>query len=75
VGNIEDCPYSLLKDGSHLVISGLNGGEQIAIYTVGGMKIASLDTVPADMHEASIVLPEGQIYIVMINQTSIKWKH
>lgn len=75
VGNIEDCPYSLLKDGSHLVISGLNGGEQIAIYTVGGMKIASLDTVPADMHEASLALPEGQIYIVMINNTSIKWKH
>ena len=75
VGNIEDLPYSLSKDGSHVIISGLNGGEQITIYTVGGMKIASLDTVPADMHEASIALPEGQIYIVMINNTSIKWKH
>lgn len=75
VGSIEDLPYSLSKDGSHVVISGLNGGEQIAIYTMGGMKIASLDTVPADMHEASIALPEGQIYIVMINNTSIKWKH
>ena len=75
VGNIEDLPYSLSKDGSHVIISGLNGGENIAIYTVGGMKIASLDTVPADMHEASLALPEGQIYIIVINQTSIKWKH
>ena len=75
VGNIQAVPYSLSKDGSHLLISGLNGGEQIAIYTVGGMKIASLDAVPADMHEASIALPEGQVYIILINGTSIKWKH
>ena len=74
VGNIQDVPYSLTKDGSHLLISGLNGGEQIAIYTVGGMKIASLDAVPADMHEASLALPEGQVYIILINGTSIKWK-
>ena len=75
VGNIEELPYSLSKDGSHVIISGLNGGEEIAIYTVGGMKIASLDVVPVDMHEASLALPEGQIYIIVINQTSIKWKH
>ncbi|MDE6410100.1 MAG: hypothetical protein K2K81_07660 [Muribaculaceae bacterium] len=75
VGNIEDIPYSLSKDGSHVIISGLNGGEQIAIYTIGGMKIADLPTVPAEMHEASIALPEGQVYIVMINTTTFKWKH
>ena len=74
VGNIQDVPYSLSKDGSHVLISGLNGGEQIAIYTVGGMKIASLDDVPADMHQASLALPEGQVYIILINGTSIKWK-
>lgn len=75
VGNIQDLPYSLSKDGSHVVISGLKGGENIAIYTVGGMKIASLDTVPADMNEAKIALPEGQVYIMLINGTSIKFKH
>ena len=75
VGNIEDCHFGIRKDGSHVIISGLNGGENIAIYTVGGMKIASLDTVPADMHEASLALPEGQVYIILINGTSIKWKH
>ncbi|MDE5790473.1 MAG: hypothetical protein K2H96_04500 [Muribaculaceae bacterium] len=75
VGNIEDLPYSLSKDGSHVIISGLKGGEQIAIYTTGGMKIADLPSVPADMHEASIALPEGQVYIVMINTTTFKWKH
>ncbi|MDE6028337.1 MAG: hypothetical protein K2G23_09715 [Muribaculaceae bacterium] len=74
VGNIQDVPYSISKDGSHVLISGLNGGEQIAIYTVGGMKIASLDAVPADMHEASLALPEGQVYVILINGTSIKWK-
>ena len=75
VGNIQDVPYSLSKDGSHLLISGLKGGERIAIYTAGGMKIASLDAVPADMHEASLALPEGQVYVILINGTSIKWKH
>ncbi|MBD5292826.1 MAG: hypothetical protein HDS23_06225 [Bacteroides sp.] len=75
VGNIEDCHFGIRKDGSHVIISGLNGGENIAIYTVGGMRIASLDAVPADMHEASLALPEGQVYIILINGTSIKWKH
>ncbi|MDE6083791.1 MAG: hypothetical protein K2G11_04830 [Muribaculaceae bacterium] len=75
VGNIEDCPYSLLKDGSHLVISGLNGGDMIAIYTAGGMMITELPSVPAEMDKASIDLANGQVYIVRINNVSIKWKH
>ena len=75
VGNIEDSPYALRKDGSHLIISGLNGGEHIAIYTLGGMNVAELPSVPAEMGKASINLPEGQVYIVVINGISIKWKH
>lgn len=75
VGNIEDSPYAQRKDGSHLIISGLNGGEHIAIYTLGGMNVAELPSVPAEMGTASINLPEGQVYIVVINGISIKWKH
>ncbi|MDE6683105.1 MAG: hypothetical protein K2J87_06735, partial [Muribaculaceae bacterium] len=75
VGEIEDAPYSLGKDAGHLVISGLKGGEQIAVYTMGGMKVADLPAVPEDMNTASIALAEGQVYIVMINNTTIKWQH
>lgn len=75
VGNIENLPYAVSKDGGHVIISGLNGGENIAIYTVGGMKVAELPEVPADMAKASIALPEDQVYIILINGTSIKFKH
>ncbi|MDE6408917.1 MAG: hypothetical protein K2K81_01540 [Muribaculaceae bacterium] len=75
VGEIEECPYTISKDAEHLVISGLKGGEQIAVYTMGGMKVADLPTVPEDMNTASIALPEGQVYIVLINGISIKYKH
>ncbi|MDE6682415.1 MAG: hypothetical protein K2J87_03215 [Muribaculaceae bacterium] len=75
VGEIEECPYTLSSNAGHLVISGLNEGDAITIYSVGGMKVADLPAVPATMHEASIALPEGQVYIVMINNTTIKWQH
>ncbi|MDE5790645.1 MAG: hypothetical protein K2H96_05395 [Muribaculaceae bacterium] len=75
VGEIEDCPYALSSNAGHLVISGLNEGDAITIYTIGGMKVADLPAVPAKMHEASISLPEGKVYIMMINGVSIKYKH
>lgn len=75
VEEVADCPFGLSKKGSHVVISGLNEGDTITIYTVGGMKIAYLPAVGTDMHEASIALPEGQVYIIVINGVSIKYRH
>ena len=75
IGSVSGCSYELRKDGSHLVISGLKEGDMITIYTAGGMKVADLPSVPSDMQEASIALQENQVYIILINGTSIKYRH
>ncbi|MBD5387596.1 hypothetical protein HDR70_06910, partial [bacterium] len=75
IGSVSGCSYELRKDGSHLVISGLKEGDMITIYTAGGMKVADLPSVPSDMQEASIALRENQVYIILINGTSIKYRH
>lgn len=75
VGSVENCPYTLSNDSSHIIISGLNPDDKIAIYTLGGMQVGETLTVPADMSTASISLPENQVYIILINGVSIKWLH
>ncbi len=75
LGEVEESAYALTKDGANVIISGLKGGDVVTVYTAGGMKVAELGEVSAGMKNASVNLPEGQLYIVLINGTAIKYRH
>lgn len=72
VGSLEDCPYSIATEDTHVIVSGLHDGDMIAIYTPDGMKVAALPAVPAGMDKASFSLTRGNVYIILINRTSVK---
>lgn len=72
MGDLTDSPYGIVTEGSHVIISGLTGGDNITVYTTGGMMVATLPTVPSDVDKVSISLTQGQVYIILINNTSLK---
>lgn len=67
------CAYSVRSEGEMLIIQGVTAGDNIRIYTTGGTLIAD-KTVPADMSVAAMNLASG-IYIVAINNTTLKIRH
>lgn len=67
------CAYSVRSEGEMLIIEGVTAGDNIHIYTTGGTLIAD-KTVPADMSVAAMNLASG-IYIVAINNTTLKIRH
>lgn len=67
------CAYSVRSEGEMLIIEGVTAGDNIRIYTTGGTLIAD-KTVPADMSVAAMNLAPG-IYIVAINNTTLKIRH
>lgn len=67
------CAYSVRSEGEMLIIEGVTAGDNIRIYTTGGTLIAD-KTVPADMSVAAMNLANG-IYIVAINNTTLKIRH
>lgn len=67
------CAYSVRSEGEMLIIEGVTAGDNIRIYTTGGTLIAD-KTVPADMSVAAMNLASG-IYIVAINNTTLKIRH
>lgn len=70
-----DSPYSVRSEGGNLVISGVQGGDVIAVYSVNGMKMSNLPAVPDGKNEVSISLQTGNVYIVLINNVSLKIQH
>lgn len=67
------CAYSVRSEREMLIIEGVTAGDNIRIYTTGGTLIAD-KTVPADMSVAAMNLASG-IYIVAINNTTLKIRH
>lgn len=71
----EICPYGVVSEGENLIITGVQPGDAIAIYTTGGLKVADLPTVPQNMDRVAVSLPTGQAYIILINGKSLKFLH
>lgn len=70
--SVEGHDYSVSNNGEFIKIENLREGDVVKVYTVNGMAIAQF-TASKDIAEISA--PQGQIYVVMINNTAVKVRH
>ena len=75
VNSPEDFPYIVSHEGENLNIYGVKAGDNIKVYSLGGLKMADLGTVPSGNSIATFSLPTGNVYIVTINDKALKIKH
>lgn len=68
------CPLKVSSEGDRLIIAGVEPGDNIRIYTVGGSLMANLGAVPDGSSIVSFSLAEG-VYIIAVNDTTLKVKH
>ncbi len=68
----EEWPYKVAFDNGHVIISGVHEGDQIMVYTVGGLLIKALPEVPTGKETVTISLEQGEVYIIVINGTPLK---
>ncbi len=70
--SVEGHDYNVSNNGEFIQIENLREGDVVKVYTVNGMAIAQL-TASKDI--VNISAPQGQIYVVMINNTAVKVRH
>lgn len=75
VSSPEGCPFNVYSEGEQLTIEGIQTGDVIRIYTLGGLMMADLGAVPAGSTKVSFRLATGNVYIVMINDKTLKIQH
>ena len=75
VSSPEECPYVVSHEGENLNIHGVKAGDNIKVYSLGGLKMADLGTVPSENSMVTFRLPTGCVYIVTINDKALKIKH
>lgn len=68
----KEWPYQVAFDNGHVIITGVHEGDQIMVYTVGGLLIKALPEVPAGKETVTISLEQGEVYIILINGTPLK---
>ena len=68
------CPLKVSSEGDRLIIAGVEPGDNIRIYTVGGSLMANLGAVPEGSSIVSFSLAQG-VYIIAVNNTTLKVKH
>ena len=71
----EDCPFRVYSDGDSLVVDGLQAGDNVSIYSVGGLLMANLGEVPVSKSAVAFSLQKGMIYIVKVNNKTLKVRH
>lgn len=71
----EDCPFSVRSEGSILIISGVRPGDTVSIYSIGGLLMANLGVVPDKTKEVCFTLDNDKVYIVRINNKTLKIQH
>ncbi|MCH5238282.1 MAG: hypothetical protein J1E95_10890 [Muribaculaceae bacterium] len=75
INSPEDCPYTISHEGDNINIFGVKAGDNIKVYSLGGLKMADLGAVPSGKAVATFTLPTGNVYIVTINNKALKIKH
>lgn len=75
INSPEDCPYTISHEGENINIFGVKAGDNIKVYSLGGLKMADLGAVPSGKAVATFTLPTGNVYIVTINNKALKIKH
>ena len=68
------CPLKVSSEGDRLIIAGVEPGDNIRIYTVGGSLMANLGAVPEGSSIVSFCLARG-VYIIAVNNTTLKVNH
>ena len=68
------CPLKVSSEGDRLIIAGVEPGDNIRIYTVGGSLMANLGAVPEGSSIVSFSLARG-VYIIAVNNTTLKVNH
>lgn len=74
VVEIPETSVKVYSDGEHIVIDGISAGDVVAVYSTNGMLIAK-ETMEIDNRAKQITIAPGQIYIVRVNDTSVKILH
>lgn len=72
VEGVEGAQYKVSNTAEKITIEGLQGGEEINVYSANGMRLASQIATKGAI---DITLPNGQVYIVMINNKAVKVRH
>ncbi|MCM1291459.1 MAG: hypothetical protein NC201_04775 [Prevotella sp.] len=72
IANILGSDISVISQGNEIVISGIEPGSEVAVYTASGLVM--INTV-AEANSLSISLPNGQTYIVRIGPKAVKLTH
>lgn len=72
VVTVENNQYKVSSTAECIKIESLKGGEEINVFTAAGMRLAS-QKATKDTIEISV--PQGQVYIVTINNVAVKVKH
>ena len=75
IGNIysENREIKVYNDADNIVVEGLIEGDNVSVYTVGGMMIAS--HVATTMDTLYIAAPAQSIYIIRVNNGAVKLQH
>lgn len=68
---IDGSDYTIGNEGQNVVISNVEPGDHISVYTVNGMLVASHE---ANNNVVKISLPAG-IYIIRVNNVTFKIQH
>lgn len=69
VTDIAGSEYKITVEGGRAVITGLNGGETVAVYSVGGMLI---DSKEATADAMTVVLEQGTFIITIDGKHAVK---
>ena len=75
IGNIysENREIKVYNDADNIVVEGLIEGDNVSVYTVGGMMIAN--HVATTMDTLYIAAPAQSIYIIRVNNGAVKLQH
>lgn len=74
VVDIPETSVKVYSDGEHIVVDGISAGDVVAVYSTNGMKIAE-QTMNISDRAMQITIAKGQIYIVCVNDISVKILH
>lgn len=71
INQLPDCKYSVLSENGEIVITGLEKGDVVNVYTTAGMHIANAESTGDTV---AIKAPHA-VYVVTINNSSLKVAH
>lgn len=64
--------FGIVSNGETLTVNGLEAGDTVSVYSLNGMKLAEKSV---NGSAAEFNLPQGQVYVVKVNNAAVKVAH